>query len=71
MPHDFFERVRKHPAVLWVFIPLVALNIWFDYYHPFGIVLDVVIVLALFVYYGRTLSLINPALFCEVDAGLV
>jgi hypothetical protein len=53
MPHDFFERLRKHPAVLWVFIPLVALNIWFDYHHPFGIVLDVVIVLALFVYYGQ------------------
>jgi hypothetical protein len=53
MPQDFFDRLREHPAVLWVFIPLVALNIWFDYYHPRGIVLDVIIVVALFVGYGR------------------
>ena len=35
--------------MLWVFIPIVALNIWFDYYHPGGIVLDVIIVLALLI----------------------
>ena len=53
MARDFFEQLREHPAALWVFIPLVALNIWFDYYHPLGIVLDVIIVLALFAGSGR------------------
>jgi hypothetical protein len=47
--HYFFDLLRKHPAMLWVFIPIVALNIWFDYYHPGGIVLDVIIVLALLI----------------------
>jgi hypothetical protein len=52
MPQDFLGRLKEHPAALWVFIPLVALNIWFDYYHPLGIVLDVIIVLALFAGFG-------------------
>jgi hypothetical protein len=52
MPHNFFDGLRKHPAALWVFIPLVALNVWFDYYDPGGIVLDIIIVLALFIGYG-------------------
>jgi len=51
MLHDLFDRLRKHPAMLWVFIPIVALNIWLDYYHPGGIVLDVIIVLALLIKY--------------------
>jgi hypothetical protein len=51
MPQDVFARLRKNPAALWVLIPIVALNIWFDYYHPSGIVLDVIIVLALLVKY--------------------
>ena len=51
MLHDFFDRLREHPAMLWVFIPIVALNIWFDYHHPGGIVLDVIIVLALLIKY--------------------
>jgi hypothetical protein len=51
MLHDFFDRLRKHPAMLWVFIPIVALNIGFDYYHPRGIVLDVIIVLVLLIKY--------------------
>jgi hypothetical protein len=51
MQQDFFDRLGKHPAALWVFIPLVVLNIWFDYYHPLGIVLDVIILPVLFVRY--------------------
>jgi hypothetical protein len=54
MPHAFFDRLRERPAVLWVFIPLVALNIWFDFYHPGGLVLDVVIMLAFFVIYLKS-----------------
>jgi hypothetical protein len=30
MPHDF-DRLREHPAVLWVFIPPVALSIWYRF----------------------------------------
>jgi hypothetical protein len=51
MLHDFFDWLRKHPAMLWVFIPVIVLNIWFDYYHPGGIVLDVIIVVALLIKY--------------------
>jgi hypothetical protein len=42
--------------VLWVFIPLVALNIWFDHYHPGGTVLDVIIVVVLFISYPGRIS---------------
>ena len=48
MPESFIDRLREHPSVLWVLIPLIALNIWFDYYHPGAIVLDIVILLVLF-----------------------
>lgn len=53
MLHDLLNAIKEHPAVLWVFIPIVALNIWLDYYHPGGIVLDVIIVVALLVGCGR------------------
>jgi len=45
---------REHPWSFWITIAvLVALNVWFDYHHfPIGIVLDVIIVLALFMGYG-------------------
>ncbi len=52
MPHNYFDRLKKHAGALWVIIPLVALNIWYDYYHPRGIVLDVIILLALFIKFG-------------------
>jgi len=53
MPHEFLALLKKHRAALLVFIPLVALNVWFDYHHfPLGIVLDVIIVLALFLRYS-------------------
>jgi hypothetical protein len=52
MPHNSFDWLRKHRGALWVLIPVVALDIWFDYYHPRGIVLDVIIVLALFIKFG-------------------
>jgi hypothetical protein len=48
MPKSFIDRLREHPSVLWVLIPLIALNIWYDYYHPGAIVLDIVILLVLF-----------------------
>ena len=51
MLRDFFDRIRKRPAILWVLIPIVALNVWFDYYHPGGIVLDVIFVLAVLIKY--------------------
>ncbi len=37
-----FDRLREHPAVFWVLIRLVALNIWFDFYHSGGFVLDLI-----------------------------
>jgi hypothetical protein len=47
MLQSISDRLREHPAALWVLVPLVALNIWLDYYHPGAIVLDIVIVLVL------------------------
>jgi hypothetical protein len=47
MPESLGDRLRKHPAALWVLAPVVALNIWFDYYHPGGILIDIIIVLVL------------------------
>ncbi len=53
MPESFFDRLREHPSVLWVLVPLVALNVWFDYYHPSAILLDIIIVLVLFFRYHK------------------
>ena len=47
MPYGSYERLRDIPAGLWFLgFVLVALNVWFDYYHPLGIFFDVVIVAA-------------------------
>jgi hypothetical protein len=35
----------RQPWFRLVVFPLLLLNFWFDYHHPFGILLDVVIVI--------------------------
>jgi len=52
MPNGVFDWLSKHRAALWVIVPVIALDIWFDYYHRGGIVLDVIILLALAIRYG-------------------
>jgi hypothetical protein len=52
MRNTLFDRLRGRSPLLWVFILLVlGLNFWFDYYHPRGIVFDVIVVLVLFIKY--------------------
>ena len=37
------ERDRSSP-LLWVIIAaIVLLNFWFDYYHPLGVIIDVIV----------------------------
>ena len=52
MRDTFFDRLRGRSPLFWVFIFLVlSLTFWFDYYHPGGFVLDVIVVLVLFIKY--------------------
>jgi hypothetical protein len=37
----------RRPWFWLILIPLLSLNLWFDYHHPLGILLDVAIVLFL------------------------
>jgi hypothetical protein len=50
-PQDsFFDRVfTGHPRSFWIFtMILVILNICWDYYHPLGVLFDVILLSALF-----------------------
>jgi len=47
MSQSFADRLRQNPKILWVLVPAIALNLWFDYYHPVGVVMDIIIVLVL------------------------
>jgi hypothetical protein len=47
MSESFADRLRQNPKILWVLIPAIALNTWFDYCHPLGILIDIIIVLVL------------------------
>jgi hypothetical protein len=42
---------RRSPAFWVICAVLVLLNIWYDYYHPIGIMFDVVLALVLLVRY--------------------
>jgi hypothetical protein len=52
-PSDQFAR---RPPAFWVIIgALIFVNLWYDYYHPLGILFDVFIVGGLIVAYSRRL----------------
>ncbi len=47
--NTFFRRLADVSAMKWVFgATLVALNIWYDFYHPGGIIIDAFILVSLF-----------------------
>ena len=50
------ELLRPGSLSLWVIVALVlALNFWFDYYHPLGLIFDLLVgVVLLFRYLIRT-----------------
>jgi hypothetical protein len=40
------DKRREHPWPFWTIVAvLVILNGWFDYYHPLGILFDVIILI--------------------------
>jgi hypothetical protein len=46
------DRVAHRSPAFWVVVVVVVLfNIWFDYYHPLGIILDVALALAVLIRY--------------------
>ncbi len=42
---------RRSPAFWVIVVVVLALNIWYDYYHPLGIVFDVVLAVVLLIWY--------------------
>ena len=50
---SLFEKPER-PWSFWILIAIIiGLNGWFDYYHPRGLLLDIILVIALVVIWGR------------------
>jgi len=45
------RRTRVSPAAWTIIVVVILLNIWYDYHHPRGIILDIIIALVLLVRY--------------------
>jgi len=42
---SLFDSLREHSWSFWIIVVVaVVLNGWFDYYHPLGILFDIIIV---------------------------
>jgi hypothetical protein len=55
-PVSLFD-VRERPLSFWIIVAvIIGLNVWFDYYHPLGILFDVIIVIILAVRSYRATS---------------
>ncbi len=51
---DSPKRSRGVRIFLWVFVSIaVALNLWFDYYHPPGFLIDIIILIYICVKWDR------------------
>jgi hypothetical protein len=47
-PNGLFSRVGDLSAMTWVLgVILLALNFWFDYYHPIGFIFDSILLVSL------------------------
>jgi hypothetical protein len=47
---NFFDRAfeKRRQPWLWLFyLTLIVLDIWWDYYHPLGLLIDVILLLVL------------------------
>ena len=50
---SLFDRSER-PWTFWTMVAiLIGLNGWFDYYHPLGLLFDIIIVIALVVVWAR------------------
>ena len=53
MLRNILGRIGQQPTLLILVIPLLALDFLYDYYHPRGIVMDVVVAAVLLFGYLR------------------
>jgi DNA-directed RNA polymerase subunit RPC12/RpoP len=52
METTFLDRLKPRSPVSWVILAvLIALNVWYDYHHPLGIMFDVVLAVGLLIWY--------------------
>lgn len=55
MPNTVIDWLRDRPLALWPVVAIfVALNAWYDYYHPLGAILDGVLVFFVVVALARS-----------------
>jgi hypothetical protein len=46
------DRLARRSPTFWVIVAvLLALNVWYDYHHPLGIMFDVVLAVGLLIWY--------------------
>jgi hypothetical protein len=46
------DRLGRRSPLTWVIVGvLILLNVWYDYYHPLGIMFDVVLAVVLLIWY--------------------
>jgi hypothetical protein len=45
------QLARRSPTVWMIVVALVLLNIWYDCYHPLGIMFDLVLAVGLLIWY--------------------
>jgi hypothetical protein len=50
------DKLKRRPPAFWMIIGLLILiNLWYDYYHPLGLIFDLIIAVGIFVGYARRL----------------
>jgi hypothetical protein len=47
------NRFERSPGVWVIIAGAVLLNVWYDYYHPLGIIFDVIIGIVFLVVYAK------------------
>ena len=46
------DRLRRRSPAFWLIVGvLILLNVWYDYYHPLGIIFDVILAVVLLIWY--------------------
>ena len=45
MANAFHNRFEKQPALWWIVVVIVGLNLWVDYYHRGWLILDAIILI--------------------------
>jgi hypothetical protein len=46
------DRLGRRSTAFWLIVGvLILLNVWYDYYHPLGIIFDVILAVVLLIWY--------------------